>query len=70
MHIAVASVTVGEGGTLVNGDHRDSHACIRGKFLPEAESRSEYALVTIFICSNSADADQYRYTPGLNPATR
>jgi hypothetical protein len=34
MHIAVAAVTVGAGRTLEIADHRESHACITGKFLP------------------------------------
>src|ERR1700750_2409233 len=45
MHIAVATITVGAGGPLKIADHRESHACVPGKFLPKAEPRSRDALI-------------------------
>src|SRR5437764_6473761 len=45
MHIAVTTITMGADGTLKIADHRESHACVTGELLPEAQACGRDALV-------------------------
>ena len=36
MHIAITTITMGADGTLEIADHRERHAGVTGKILPEA----------------------------------